>query len=743
MIDHDNDGLGETLDTEVRILGMEAMRLLETVITAMKERSDREKEQAAEAARTHQARYTAHAALARKDLSPVMEEKFWAEADMDKIREKYVTARAFTEAGDESFAPYKDHIETRARELHDVSPEQILQGTVPAGPRPMTEPQMQQFITEVAPDWYKVWAAQTVTDLDDLRDGPGKSAAHAAHAATVRADMHQWRDAGTYSANVTAVQEAWERGDVGGWRHRNTDHSTPFAELTEEQRRAYGWRPGGPKITQPLDVDDARLLASTTAPGWYKVQELVTQDVPPAVREKLEERLVSDMTALRATGKLDTASAREEWARFSGHPMSVQGQDPNESLDEFRTRRNEAFAVHWAATEPDRDRASTPHGEGAGKPMSVAQAEEFATKYAPDWLLDRHKILMDEAAKHTDPERVAWEQTGLREQFRYAMEEARDTGGLSHQYAQALRSQAAFNGVDESDSMRSVAASERVRFGGPAARPMSHDEAVEVMDGWAPNWYADQVRRTLRENNMLGESAKRSELDAVRADMTELRDRGTLSTDHAQRLWAAAQPGFDPADPDSRKAMDRRAELWVETAAHREGPTPMDRNNRERFGGAADTATAPIPVVPPSMIHNPVPDRAAETVARPAPAEPQQPRQAPAKAAVGDWEVTPIPGAQKPAQGPTQEAAAEQEKERKRRAAGPAYDTVERRERDALAARQKGHHADAVDAMTVTDYNHPAPSAKASAGRPAQFEQWRERAAQHHQATQKGPAREH
>lgn len=731
MVDMSNDGLGDALDVEVRVIGMELMRIVQETIRKLKERKEEEAKAQQAQANQAKARYDAQVTLARADLGPVMSDRFWKDADLDTIREKYALAAGLA-GTDPQFIPFARRIEQEAKERHDLSPKALLEGPVPPGPRPMTDDQLRQFVQKVPPPWYKVWASERTAELDKIRDPQERLAGHAEHAAVVRADMTHWRDTGTLSENARRVQGEWLDGEHRTWKNRKVDPKADFTRLTDEQRASFGWRPGGPKIVGPLDVDDARLMAATTAPGWYRVQELVAVDVAPAIRERLESRLVEDMTRLRDTGKLDTPSAKEEWARFSGHPMSAAEQDPNESLAEFRARREETFRVHWAATELDRENVQAPHGEHTGKPMSVSEAEEFAQRFAPDWLRERHSVLMEEAGKQEDPERGAWEQTNLREQFRYAMEEARDTGALSHPYVASLRGNAAFMGIDESEGMRSVPEADRVRFGGPAARPMSHDEALEVMAGWAPDWYRDQVNRTLRENNMLSESAKRIELDAVRTDMTALRDRGVLNTDHAKRLWATSQPGFDPTDPDSRKAVDRREQLWVETMGSRPGPSPMDPNNRERLGGRREPVTAPIPVVDAprpqeraqTAKEGPSPEQVRETVeeahrGRPRGVEPVVP--APAQS-FQSWDVAPIPRA-------SREPQEAQEPHRKKQD-GPVYDSVARREHDAARARAKGISPDAVEGMTAVDYGHPYKPGKQPGGKPANFDQMVEQARQ-------------
>lgn len=715
-VDYENDGLGESTDMMIRVLGMEALRILEASIRASKDRRDQAAREQAESLREYQAQYDARCALAERDLRPVMTDRFWKDADAEAIREKYVTARAFAEV-DERFVPFAERIEERAAELHALTPEAILDGPVPPGPRPMTDEQLREFVAKVPPPWYKVWASERTAELDNIADDGERLAAHSEHAALVRADMEHYRDTGALSENARRVQQEWQEGQHRTWKNRKVDPKGQFATLTEEERLGYGWRPGGPRVAAPLDVDDARLLAATTAPQWYRLHELVAQDVPPAIRERLESRLVEDMTRLRDTGRLETPSAKEEWARFSGLPLSVESQDPNESIAQFHVRRQEAFDVHWAASEPARDLAAAPHGTHVGKPMSVAEAEEFAEKFAPDWLRERHAALMEEAAKLEDPDRVAYEQTNMREQFRYAMEEARDTGGLSHPYVASLRGNAAFMGVDESEGMRHVPSEERIRFGGPATRPMTHDEAMEVMRGWAPEWYRDQVNRTMRPGTELDDSARRITADAVRADMTELRDRGVLSSDHAQRLWAAAQPGFDPTDPDSRKAMDVREQTWVETMGTREGPQPMDQNNRERFGGRrADDSmqTQPIPVITPEKRGKDDPAAVPEWLTKNAPADDVPRVQEPRNRLDGDWDVAPIPGAERGAE----------------RRTGPVYDSVERRRRDAKEALAGGLSQDAVDGMTATDYGHPTKPGKQGSAKPKDFERWVEEAKQ-------------
>lgn len=712
-VDYENDGLGESTDMMIRVLGMEALRVLEASIRAAKDRKDQAAREHLESLREYQAQYDARCALAERDLRPVMTEKFWKDADLEAIREKYVTARAFA-AVDARFVPFAEHIEERAAELHALTPESILDGPVPPGPRPMTDEHLREFVGKVPPPWYKVWASERTAELDQVRDEAERLAGHSAHAALVRADMEFYRDTGALSENARRVQQEWQEGQHRTWKNRKVDPKAEFVTLTDEDRLEYGWRPGGPKIMAPLDVDDARLLAATTAPQWYRLHELVAQEQPPAIRERMESRLVEDMTRLRDAGRLDTPSAKEEWSRFSGNPVAVQVQDPNETLAQFHIRRQESFNVHWEATANDREHVMEPHGQRVGKPMSVAEAEQFAEQFAPDWLRDRHAALLEEAGRHEDQARVAYEQTNMREQFRYAMEEARDTGGLSHPYVTSLRGGAAFLGIDESEGMRHVPSADRVRFGGPEARPMTEAEGIEVMRGWAPQWYRDQMLRTLGEKNLLSESAKRIEIDAVRADMTELRDRGVLSSDHAQRLWAASQPGFDADDPDSRKAMNVREQTWVETMGTREKPQPMDPNNRERFGGVGSADTQEIPVIIPEKRGPDDPAAVPEWLTRDAPQDNVPRIQEPRNRLDGDWDVAPIPGAERGAERP----------------ARAVYDSVERRQRDAKQAMSSGLSPDAVDGMTAADYGHPTRPGKQGNAKPKDFERWVEEAKQ-------------
>lgn len=731
-----DDGFGDTMDMEIRILGMEALRILETTLDALAE-AKRERARVVEREQeAHQARWNSHAILARRDLDPVMRDDWWPERDLEEITARYVQARAFAEH-DESFVPYRERIEAKAKELRNLDPEQILQGPVPPGPRPMTEEQAGRFMTDVAPSWYKAWAGDELKRLDRMKDPAKQAAALDSHNAVVRADFEHFRDTGTLSEHAKRIQDEWLTGDRKSWVSRRIDPKAPFAKLSEEQRRGYGWRPGGAHMVGPLGVDDARLIAATQAPKWYRLQEQLVTDVPPAIRERLEGRLVEDMTALRDTGRLDTASAREEWARFSGHPVSVQDQDPNESLAEFRARREREFGVHWALTEHDRERVSSSHGDGAAKPMSVPEAELFAERYAPEWLKDRHREVLAEHAKLEDPDRVAFEQTNTREQFRYAMEHARDTGTLSHPYVANLRDRTAFMGLDESDGMAHVPPEERVRFGGPETRPITADEAREVMAQWAPEWYRDAMNRTLREDTELSESARRQAVDQMRADMTQVRDHGVLDTDHAMRVWAASRPGFDPSDPDSRKALDAREATWVATIGERETPQMMDANNRARFGGKQEAVTQPIPVIVPAS------QPAKADHSRPAPApkaqvhelyydespvptqdKPQVPQERPSAPETGPWKVTPIP---------TPENAPQRPKP-------PVVDTVDRREKLARDLTGKGFSPGEVDGAVASDYERPGrPGSKRGGRKPAQFEEWVEQAKIAHQAKSKGP----
>lgn len=120
----------------------------------------------------------------------------------------------------------------------------------------------------------------------------------------------------------------------------------PADELGKQKVPADADEKGTPK-RGPMTVDEARAVASESAPAWYKVHEgLDAEDMTATARAGESLRLVEDMTQLRDTGRLETDSARDEWFRFAGGVEPEKGEGWQRNPAYFEARR-EAVEQAW------------------------------------------------------------------------------------------------------------------------------------------------------------------------------------------------------------------------------------------------------------------------------------------------------------------------------------------------------------------------------------------------------------
>lgn len=325
---------------------------------------------------------------------------------------------------------------------------------------------------------------------------------------------------------------------------------------------------------EPLTFETARQVATVAAPAWYRADErIVSGEVPGARLGEARESFVKDMTALRDYGPagLDTEGARREWALYQRTPALVDGPKMNESPEEARARLG-AVADHvWAETKKEREDATVPRNPDlsvAPRPMDSAEVYDFSRAYAPGWLTDAH-------ARPLDHEKPGLNKEADR-RFGEAMEVLRDTGTLSHPYAEELRFTARDHyGLDSSVGPAEVPESERLRFGGvESAPPITEAAALMMVREHAPIWYQEPVLATLAPDSPLGDVDRAALLDTTRADMQHLRDRGTLDTPNARELWASTQ------DVVAGHSVDA---VWESSRSRRAEPEPLTREQRERY----------------------------------------------------------------------------------------------------------------------------------------------------------------
>lgn len=325
---------------------------------------------------------------------------------------------------------------------------------------------------------------------------------------------------------------------------------------------------------EPLTFETARQVATVAAPAWYRADErIVSGEVPASRLVEARESFVKDMTALRDYGPagFDTEGARREWALHRGTPALVDGAKMNESPAAARERLGAVADQVWLDTKKEREAAMVPRNvdlSAAPKPMSPTEAYEFADRFAPDWLRDAH-------TRPVDRERPGANKEADR-RFDEAMEVLRDTGTLSHPYAEELRFAARDHyGLDSSTGPAPVPDDVRVRFGGvPGVPPISEAAALEMVEKHAPVWYQEPVLAALGEGSGLSAVDRAALLDTTRADMQVLRDTGTLDTPNVRELWASTQ------DVVAGHSVDA---VWVSSAARRADGEPLTERDQQRF----------------------------------------------------------------------------------------------------------------------------------------------------------------
>lgn len=137
----------------------------------------------------------------------------------------------------------------------------------------------------------------------------------------------------------------------------------PYVERIEEQAKAkFDMSPeelGKLDVATGVDkngevkamtVDDAKAIAREKAPAWYKVHESLDGDLTEVARAGESARLIEDMMALQKDGKLDTDSARDEWAKFARGDEIFRPKRDRESVESYMSSRREAVNDLWDKT---------------------------------------------------------------------------------------------------------------------------------------------------------------------------------------------------------------------------------------------------------------------------------------------------------------------------------------------------------------------------------------------------------
>ena len=185
-----------------------------------------------------------------------------------------------------------------------------------------------------------------------------------------------------------------------------------------------------------MTVEDAQAIAREKAPAWYKVHESLDGDLTEVARAGESARLIEDMMALEKDGKLDTDSARDEWAKFARGDEIFRPKRDRESVESYIGARREEVNDLWEKTagvrasvskvpenvseaesapeKPSEAPEEAREGEGVAKPV---EAQEEARKER------KNETLVERAAR-----KMGWDSKERRE-AREA--ELRDTPGVS------------------------------------------------------------------------------------------------------------------------------------------------------------------------------------------------------------------------------------------------------------------------------------------------------------------------
>ena len=383
--------------------------------------------------------------------------------------------------------------------------------------------------------------------------------------------------------------QAWARQEpsFGQYVKRIEDQALARHNLQPDQiaREAIIARRG------PLDVHGARAVAMVAAPQWYRLHERVAFADPGRQFKAGQERLIKDMTRLRDEGKLDTGSAKEEWARYKEHPLLLRVRGETEPQKEWEEARSAAIDKFWDESAEERLAESVPHyveGTTPARPFLTTGYDpgglgRFETDFVPRWLRDAHSSQGRREENHSE-----WP-PGVRDQYQMALEHYRDTGDFGHPYAQKMLEKYindnptyVFSKVDTADywlhERQELSDADRVRFGGsPHARPMTTDETVMLVNSNAPIWYKEPVLKELGPESELTAAERMGLMAQVRSDMTVFRDRGEFNSAHIRWVWAETQENTQGQSPDR---------VWRETADKRAAATPISEEQKAALGAA-------------------------------------------------------------------------------------------------------------------------------------------------------------
>lgn len=348
MVDMDGDGIPDAFEGTQRVLLMEGARIIEAIMRRYQKAQEEAARRDSQVAARARARLSAESSQSYFRLSAVMDDRWWDKASKETVSDYYAEARAWKDV-QPRFDEFRQHIEDKAKELHGMSPEDMVANVggrraqqIADGERShtgmgrvMRTREAELFAERHAPTWFNKYTEEVNKDLPRGEDGPEKSAVERINA-ELRAAVETLRDTGTLAHPRAQRAREWAQ-------EQNLPYSEKPRDMTVTASLAHGMDPGRGLMDRSWG-GDADKMFENNAPSWYR-EFMETRIRPENEDEQVhahhftaKEQVIADMVHLREHGALDSTFAKMVWAAHTNNlpPEKEWGKRiTTEKLDEL------------------------------------------------------------------------------------------------------------------------------------------------------------------------------------------------------------------------------------------------------------------------------------------------------------------------------------------------------------------------------------------------------------------------
>lgn len=413
-VDMDGDGMPDVIDSVERVVLMEGARVLEAMLRRRQMTREAAAHAAADEARAARARLAVEAQQSRHRLGPVMGDQWWAKADVEQITSMYAEAKSWEH--DPSFDAYVSRIEDRAKQLHDLDPEQLLHQVKIRDREALTLDSARALAEREAPSWYRTHdelkgdmppflrerAEQNlVADMTVLRDTGKLDTEHA---------KMEWAK---FSGHTPALREHDPNETLTEYKDAIKSAAAEHWDKTTEQRAALPVGPLSPgAATRPMTTLETKQFAEQFAPDWVMERHLQLRSEQlyehPAENNahtvRMDDQLRYAMEHLRDTGTLDHPYVKSMRETLALDPDVDTALGPKPVSSEQRVRFG---------------------GAADALPITRTAAFELMHENAPDWYV-KHM----EPALSPETDMTPTQREGVYDTLRSDMQRLRDRGVL-------------------------------------------------------------------------------------------------------------------------------------------------------------------------------------------------------------------------------------------------------------------------------------------------------------------------